>query len=236
MDRRSFPWEGITMLTKRRAVLEMPAEAQDSSAGGAVADGGFWIRFLPCLADTGIIFLALVVLLAPAAVAKEPAPAKPAPVAATATKEPAPQKAVPAPAARPGTSPEVAPSPKEKPKAKKRRAITRKTPPSTGAAAAAPPRPGRTPRYNDVMTAVMLRDRAGASEAIDFGSWVDRPSASGMTALMAAAMNGDAAMTELLLQHGADPNRSAAGGSVLDYALKSGDGKVVDLLKRAGAR
>src|SRR5688572_30826102 len=77
MDRRSFPWEGITMLTKRRAVLEMPAEAQDSSAGGAVADGGFWIRFLPCLADTEIIFLALVVLLAPAAVAKEPAPAKP---------------------------------------------------------------------------------------------------------------------------------------------------------------
>ena len=53
---------------------------------------------------------------------------------------------------------------------------------------------------------------------------------------MAAALNGDATMTELLLQRGADPNRRAAGRSVLDYAARGGDSKVMELLRRAGAK
>lgn len=40
----------------------------------------------------------------------------------------------------------------------------------------------------------------------------------------------------LLLKHGANPNRSAAGGSVLAHAERGGNPKVVALLKQAGAR
>jgi len=94
----------------------------------------------------------------------------------------------------------------------------------------------RTPKFNDVMTAVMHRDRAAVVELLDFGWWVDRPDSNGLTPLMAAALNGDATITELLLQRGADPNRRAPGGSVLDYAARGGNSKVIELLRRAGAR
>jgi ankyrin repeat protein len=53
---------------------------------------------------------------------------------------------------------------------------------------------------------------------------------------MAAAWNGDVAMSQLLLTGGADPNRRGPGGSVLDYAGRSGDVQVIELLKRSGAR
>lgn len=85
------------------------------------------------------------------------------------------------------------------------------------------------------MTAVMNGDRAGAAEALGLGIWADRPDSNGVTPLMVAAMNGDAAMTELLLKHGADPNRGSAGGSVLAHAIKGGNSKVIALLKKAGA-
>jgi hypothetical protein len=103
-------------------------------------------------------------------------------------------------------------------------------------AGAPPALPAKTPKYNDVMTAVMRGDAAGAAEALDFGAWVDRRDSSGGTALMVAAMNGDAMLTELLLQRGANPNHSAPGGSVLAHAVRGGNTQVIELLKKAGAR
>jgi hypothetical protein len=101
---------------------------------------------------------------------------------------------------------------------------------------AAPPRRVVTPKYNDVMTAVMYRDAAAITQLLDLGWWVDRRDTNGVSPLMAAAWNGDAALVQLLLQRGADPNRRARGGSVLDYAGRSGDAMIMDILKQAGAR
>lgn len=86
------------------------------------------------------------------------------------------------------------------------------------------------------MSAVMSRDSAGTAEVLELGFWADRLDSNGVTPLMAAAMNGDAAIAQLLLKYGADPNRSGPGGSVLDYAVRSRDAKVIELLKKAGAR
>jgi ankyrin repeat protein len=110
--------------------------------------------------------------------------------------------------------------------------------PAVPAAVIAAPasRPARSPKFNDVMTAVMYRDAAAAKELLELGWWADRPDSNGVTPLMAAAWNGDVAMTQLLLNGGADPNRRGPGGSVLDYAGRGGDIQVVELLKRSGAR
>ncbi|HSC07494.1 MAG TPA: MBG domain-containing protein [Steroidobacteraceae bacterium] len=105
----------------------------------------------------------------------------------------------------------------------------------SAAAAASPTRQGLF-RYNDVMTAVMFLDLAAVTELLDLGWWVDRRDSRGRTPLMAAALNGDVAMTQLLLQRGADPNRRAPDGSVLDHARKGGNAEVLDLLRRAGAQ
>lgn len=86
------------------------------------------------------------------------------------------------------------------------------------------------------MTAVMYRDRAAATELLELGWWADRPDSNGVTPLMAAAMNGDTAMVQLLLKHGANPNLSGPGGSMLSYANRGGDGNLVELLRKAGAR
>jgi len=93
-----------------------------------------------------------------------------------------------------------------------------------------------TPKYNDVMTAVMYRDAAGITQLLDLGWWVDRPDTNNVSPLMAAAWNGDAAIVQLLLERGADPNGRARGGSVLEYAGRSGNGVIVEMLKNAGAR
>jgi uncharacterized protein len=94
----------------------------------------------------------------------------------------------------------------------------------------------RSPRFNDVMTAVMYRDPAAAAELLELGWWVDRPDSNRMTPLMAAAWLGDLAMAQLLLKGGADPNLRSAAGSVLDYADRGGDPQLIELLKRSGAR
>jgi MBG domain-containing protein/ankyrin repeat protein len=98
------------------------------------------------------------------------------------------------------------------------------------------PGPRAALKYSDVMTAVVYSDPAAVVELLDRGWWVDRPDSNGRTPLMAAAMNGDLAMTQLLLQRGADPNRRAPDGSVLDYARRSGNAEVMELLLRAGAQ
>jgi uncharacterized RDD family membrane protein YckC len=180
-----------------------------------------------------------------------PAPAKPAP--APAAQETAPKPAtVPVEKAKPEPKPAAAPAAKPKP-VPAEEAPAASAPPAPAAAPerpAAPPPPAepsvlaiaplsgrvRSPRFNDVMTAVMYRDIAAAAELLELGWWIDRPDSNRVTPLMAAAWLGDLAMTQLLLKGGADPTLRAAGGSVLDYAEKGGEPQIVELLKRSGAR
>jgi len=185
----------------------------------------------------------------------KPAPTKPA--APPAAKAP-PAKVAAAPAAAPKPEPRPAavpakpkpvPAPEpaalvsEPPAPPPARAAETRAPPAptvapvaVTAAAAPSSRPARSPKFNDVMTAVMFRDPAAVTELLELGWWVDRPDSNGLTPLMAAAWNGDAAMTQLLLKAGADPNRHARGGSVLDYAGRGEDAMVIDVLRRSGAR
>jgi uncharacterized RDD family membrane protein YckC len=176
---------------------------------------------------------------------------------------PAPAKPAPGPAAKP--KPEVKPAvvaaaePKPKPKPEPKPAVEVPTalvtepPAPPPARPAAPPAPApatpaavpavapaptrmRSPKFNDVMTAVMYRDTAAAAELIELGWWVDRPDSNRVTPLMAAAWLGDLAMTQLLLKGGADPTLRSPAGSVLDYADRGGAPQVIELLKRSGAR
>jgi uncharacterized RDD family membrane protein YckC len=176
---------------------------------------------------------------ASAPVVKEPAPKLAAAPAAKAKPEPKPATASAAkPKPAPAPAPEVSvplvsepPAPPPPPRA------AQPTPAAPVVVAVAPAsRPGRSPKFNDVMTAVMYRDAAAATELLELGWWVDRRDSNGVTPLMAAAWNGDAAMTALLLKGGADPNRRGPGGSVLDYAGRGGEIQVIELLKRSGAR
>jgi uncharacterized RDD family membrane protein YckC len=199
----------------------------------------------------------------PAAAEIKPTPAQPAAAPAkpaTAAIKPAPAKPVAAPAApakpasaepmKPATAPAVKAKPAPRPEPVMTAAVPADEAPKEPRQAPAP-RPaappvevtrvpaiaaGPTPVYNDIMTAVMYRDRAAAIQLLDLGWWPDRRDSNGVTPLMAAAMNGDAAMTELLLGRGADPTLRGPGGSTLDYAGRGGDGKVAELLRKAGAR
>jgi uncharacterized RDD family membrane protein YckC len=188
----------------------------------------------------------------PASAEVKPAPPKPAAAAKAVAASPAKQ-AVPAatPILAPSLSAElVSEPPADKPQRARRIATPRpaaEAPAPVPAAPlpaakvpapvpAAPPRRVVTPKYNDVMTAVMYRDAAAITQLLDLGWWVDRRDTNGVTPLMAAAWNGDTELVQLLLQRGADPNRRARGGSVLDYAGRSGDGLIIEMLKDAGAR
>jgi ankyrin repeat protein len=92
------------------------------------------------------------------------------------------------------------------------------------------------PKYNDVMTAVLMRDHAGAAQTLQAGAWVDRADSHGETPLMLAAKQGDPKMTALLLRHGANPNLSGPAGNLHAYAGLGGNGEVVNLITKAGAR
>ncbi|MGH8703393.1 MAG: RDD family protein, partial [Burkholderiales bacterium] len=188
----------------------------------------------------------------PAAPVKtKPAPAQPVP--APVAKESAPKPAAaPAAKAKPERKPAAVPAakPKPAPVAEASAALVSEPPAPPPAPRAAEPKPAepaagvvapaptrvRSPRFNDVMTAVMYRDIAAATELLELGWWVDRPDSNGVTPLMAAAWIGDPAMAQLLLKGGADPNRRGPGGSVLDYAVRSGDTLIIEMLKGSGAR
>jgi uncharacterized RDD family membrane protein YckC len=169
----------------------------------------------------------------PVAAAPVPAAAGRPAMASAANAPAVTPMAAPAPKAEAGREPMAmaAPPAPDKPQARvarKERAAMR--------AESAPAAPARTPKYNDVMSAVMLGDAAGAAEILELGAWVDRRDSKGGTALMVAAMRGDVMLTELLLERGANPNHSALGGSVLAHAERGGNARVVELLKKAGAR
>lgn len=144
----------------------------------------------------------------PADVLLKPAyPSEPAPAPAPADivpepVEPAPGEPVPAPV-------ESAAAPEER----------------------APLRGGVTPKYNDVVTAVLRGDREATKELLDLGWWVDKPSASGVTPLMAAVMNRDTEMVQLLLEYGAEPTSQA-----LNLARKNKDTATASLLSQKGVR
>lgn len=87
------------------------------------------------------------------------------------------------------------------------------------------------PKYNDVMTAVLRGDRDAVKQLLDLGWWVDKPGADGLTPLMAAVMNRDTQMVQLLLDHGAVPSSQA-----LKLARDKKDTETASLLEQRGAR
>ena len=62
------------------------------------------------------------------------------------------------------------------------------------------------------MTAAMYGDEETVNQLIDLGWWVDKPSSTGLTPLMAAVINRDPRMVHVLLTRGANPNVEADEG------------------------
>jgi uncharacterized RDD family membrane protein YckC len=196
--------------------------------------------------------------------AAKPAPApaaKPAPTAvasapvAAAAPAPVAKPAAPAPAAKPAAAPAPAPKPapvkaaaEPKPPAMQEPkpappVPVRSTRPRVeslqqlSGPGTAPPPPTGSPRFNDVMTAVLYGDRETVSQLLDLGRWADKRDSNGLTPLMVAAMFGDSAMARLLLDRGADPSLQAPGGATaLEFARQSGDAATTQLLQRIGGR
>lgn len=137
-----------------------------------------------------------------------------------------------------GVAPQPAPGPAEEKPAEK-------------LASAAPPAPAPEPpayqrpanirdlytRYNDLITATVMGDRAAVKELLDDGKFPDVRQKDGVTPLMVAASNGDTAIAEMLLAKGADPNLRAAGGTTaLSLARERGRADMVRLLQSKGAK
>jgi len=94
-------------------------------------------------------------------------------------------------------------------------------------------------RYNDLVTATVMRDRAAVKELLDDGKGPNARQADGMTALMIAASNGDTEIAGMLLAKGADPNARASGGMTalsLARARGAAGAGMVQLLQRSGAK
>jgi len=94
-------------------------------------------------------------------------------------------------------------------------------------------------RYNDVITATVMRDRAAVKELLDDGKNPNVRQRDGFTPLMVAVANGDADIAGMLLAKGADPNlRSQGGNTALSLAKARGaaGGPLVQMLQRGGAK
>jgi len=183
---------------------------------------------------------------APAPVAKPatPPPATaPAATAPAVTPPPAPvaapvPAAPPAPAAKPVAVPAPAPKPAPvaEPKPTPPAPVQSTRPPVEPQQQLARPRPDPSlvvsPRFNDIMTAVLYGDRATVSQLLDLGRWSDKRDSNGLTPLMIAAMSGDSGMARLLLERGADPRLQAPGGATaLEFARESNDAATLQLLQ-----
>lgn len=172
---------------------------------------------------------------APSPAAVVPAAAAPAVSAPVASPPAAPAVALTAPSA-PAQSAAA-------PKAVKARVAKAAAPKTETAAAkdepkvAARPRPAVTaseamqrglpgPKYNDVMTAVVVADPAALQELLALGKWADKQDSHGSTPLMVAARRGDRETVELLLRAGADATRA------LGIARERGDDAMTSLLEK----
>jgi hypothetical protein len=93
-------------------------------------------------------------------------------------------------------------------------------------------------RYNDVISATVMRDRAALKELLDDGKNPNARQSDGITPLMIAASNGDADIAAMLLAKGADPNLRAGNRSALSIAKARGSAgaPMVQLLERGGAK
>ncbi len=92
-------------------------------------------------------------------------------------------------------------------------------------------------RYNDLVTAVVMRDGVAVKELLADGKDPDSRQSDGLSALMVAASYGDTAIAELLLAKGANPNLRAPGGvTALSAARAAGKPDMVRLLERHGAK
>jgi hypothetical protein len=92
-------------------------------------------------------------------------------------------------------------------------------------------------RYNDLVTATVMRDRAAVKELLDDGKPANSRQSDGMTALMVASGNGDAEIAQMLLAKGADPNlRTSDGATALSIARERRRAEMVQLLQKHGAR
>jgi Ankyrin repeats (many copies) len=94
-------------------------------------------------------------------------------------------------------------------------------------------------RYNDVVSATVMRDQAAVAQLLDDGKSPNARQSDGMTVLMIATSNGDASIANLLLAKGADPNLRGRGGlTALSIAKARGSAgaEMVQLLQRSGAK
>jgi hypothetical protein len=94
-------------------------------------------------------------------------------------------------------------------------------------------------RYNDVVSATVMRDRAAVKELLDDGKNPNARQRDGFTPLMIAVSNGDADIAGMLLAKGADPNlRSQGGNTALSLAKARGaaGAPLVQMLQRSGAK
>lgn len=92
-------------------------------------------------------------------------------------------------------------------------------------------------RYNDLITAVVMRDTAAVNELLADGKSPDVRQSDGFTPLMIAVANGDTAIARALLAARADPNLRAPGGqSALALARARNNAELVQALERSGAR
>lgn len=89
----------------------------------------------------------------------------------------------------------------------------------------------------DIWAAVYVGNEGAVEALLDRGIDVDAPNASegGNTPLHVAALTGDVAMVDLLIDRGADPEAVAEGGRPVDYAVYFGNAETADVLVAAGA-
>jgi ankyrin repeat protein len=92
-------------------------------------------------------------------------------------------------------------------------------------------------KYNDLITAVVMRDEDAATELLQDGKNPNVRQSDGQTALMIATGYGDMQMVKVLLSKGADPNlRGPLGANALTLAKEGGRAELVQLLESHGAR
>ncbi|WP_407353115.1 ankyrin repeat domain-containing protein [Luteimonas sp. R10] len=97
--------------------------------------------------------------------------------------------------------------------------------------------PGRALQAVDLPAAAIVGDADALRRLLDLGFEVDTPDSQGCTALLRAAGGGHRAAVDLLLAHGADPQRAAhTGATPLSAAVSMRQGEIVDRLLEAGAR